>query len=268
MKILHILLLALYSATFLAPAAVAAQPKSFDDLDRLGIRPSPVENPCVNSICTFNVRGTISFQTVKEAQSFFLTHGEKTLVANFDSLGGDVRAAIELGRLIRKHLVTTQLLVGDCASACVLAFVGGVNRTAPVKQPKFGIHSPYSADTKEATYKDADGRFKATAALSIQYLRDMNIPISLYEEMLRYPAESMHLMTRDELSRHRVLGMDPAEQDRRDSNMARYYGVDKQTYLSRKQLAKIECDQYLVESPTRDTILKYVVCEERIMLMK
>lgn len=246
-----------------------AQPSKLNEPLKGDIRfTTESESGCNDRYCTFYVRGTITNDTAREAQDFLVANKNKYLTVHFDSLGGDVRAALDLGRVIRKYVATTYLGAGDCASACVLSFVGGADRTTASKAPRFGIHTPYSIDTRNITYENADNRFKTTSKLVAQYLQDMNIPSSLFDEMLRYPAESMHVMTSEELSRYRVLGMDPAEQDRRDSNLARLYGVDKQTYLSRKQLTKIECDRHSIDNPTKDSFLKHILCRDRIMYAK
>jgi hypothetical protein len=268
MKRQFIVALIFVSMTLLCGVSAIAQPSSLDTLRKSGFRLTPLSNGCDTNLCTFYVSGAITGQTVKEAKSFLDANKNKSLIVDLDSLGGDVSAALELGRTIRKYGATTRLMSGVCASACVMAFVGGVNRTALSVSPKFGIHTPYTTDTNSTTYENSDTRFKTISRLVTQYLQDMNIPSGLYEEMLRYPAESMHTMTREELLRYRVLGMDTAEQDRSDSSSARYYGLDKRTYLSRKQLAKLECDKYFVERPTQDSILQQITCHERIMNTK
>lgn len=51
------------------------------------------------------------------------------VIVALDSSGGDVEAAIENGKAIRKHGASTVVPPGaSCASACVYAFIGGVER--------------------------------------------------------------------------------------------------------------------------------------------
>ena len=55
----------------------------------------------------------------------------KATVVEFDSPGGDIYKAMELGRKIRElGLDTFQTRGLQCASACSLAFLGGVSRSA------------------------------------------------------------------------------------------------------------------------------------------
>jgi ATP-dependent protease ClpP protease subunit len=264
MKRSHLFALLVAGLVLLSCSTANAQ-KTINDLLKSGTRYTPNQNGCVESDCTFYVDGIITSQTPKDAQVFFEANRNKMLTVNFNSTGGEVRAAVELGRLIRRYSGTTRLLYGDCLSACVLAFVGGSDRYTLVTKPRFGIHTPYSIDTRQTTYEDSDKRFKAVRALVVQYLQDMNIPVGLFDEMLRYPAENMHLMSKDELSRFRVIGIDPSEQDRRDSSAARNYGIDKPTYLSNKLREKSECAKYEVDNPTEDSFVQRIRCRERIM---
>jgi hypothetical protein len=225
------------------------------------------QNGCEESGCVFYVDGVITSQTPKDAQVFLEANRSRPLTINFDSTGGDVRAAVELGRVICRYNGTTRLLGGDCLSACVLAFVGGSDIYTLHTKPRFGIHTPDLIDTRQTTYEESDKRFKAVSALVVQYLQDMNVPVGLFDEMLRYPAENMHLMSKDELSKFRVVGIDPSEQDRRDSIAARAYGIEP-TYLSNKLREKSECAKYEVDNPTEDNFSQRIRCRERIMRLR
>ncbi len=70
----------------------------------------------------------------------------------FDSPGGSMKAAMELGRILRNLKVNTivgraairngevEIEPGTCASACMFAFAGGITRSMP-KSSRLGIHS-------------------------------------------------------------------------------------------------------------------------------
>jgi hypothetical protein len=67
------------------------------------------------------------------------------------SLGGSLKAALALGRSIRRHQLNT--MVGSnkiCASACVWAFAGGVNRTAAGVLAVHQFYSPKGQDIGES----------------------------------------------------------------------------------------------------------------------
>lgn len=111
---------------------------------------------------------TISVLPTKDSDTFLITvEGEfvrsdyerfrqKTAgitngVVGFQSPGGDVIAAIRIGRLIRLENFST--LVPDkmtCASACALAWLGGANRFMGTKA-LIGFHAAYNADSGQET---------------------------------------------------------------------------------------------------------------------
>ena len=56
---------------------------------------------------------------------------DRNAIVSFNSPGGNVYKAMDVGRLIRKlNLSTAQPRFQECASACSLAFLGGVQRYA------------------------------------------------------------------------------------------------------------------------------------------
>src|SRR5690348_3816092 len=58
-----------------------------------------------------------------------------------DSPGGDVVAAMQAGRILRRELAHTVVAIDSiCASACVFMYLGGVYRTS---FGKIGLHRPY-----------------------------------------------------------------------------------------------------------------------------
>ncbi len=64
-------------------------------------------------------------------------------MVGFNSPGGNIAKALELGRLIRAFgLDTVQKKRAECASACALAFMGGVRRIA--EAGAIGVHNPRS----------------------------------------------------------------------------------------------------------------------------
>ena len=60
------------------------------------------------------------------------------------SAGGHVWEALQAGRYIRSHGLSTQL-TGSCASACPIFFLGGVNRTVLRPYPQLGFHKASSS---------------------------------------------------------------------------------------------------------------------------
>ena len=128
-----------------------------------------------------------------------------------------------------------------------------------------GIHRPYTVGAPAADYAESAKRFKEIERSIRDYLNEMNIPASLLDEMLRYKAESMHILTPSELSRFRLEGSDYVWQDQIDSTAARRYGIDKRTYLSRKAQVDRNCKR---SAETADSLKKWITCRESILRAK
>lgn len=129
----------------------------------------------------------------------------------FDSPGGNLGAAIELGRLLRKagasvsvgrsepmkdlpHL-EERVPGGRCESACVFAFLGGAARW--VEAGELGIHQFYTPD----------GTNIPTAATQqimgqiVMYLIEMGISPELLTLASRIPGDRLHHLSADEIAR-------------------------------------------------------------------
>lgn len=64
-----------------------------------------------------------------------------------NSRGGDVYTAMQIAKYIRKNKLQTRA-VGDCLSACTVAFIGGIDRTLDV-DGIIGFHRVLNAKTGE-----------------------------------------------------------------------------------------------------------------------
>lgn len=121
----------------------------------------------------------------------------------FDSEGGNIAAAMAYGRTIRSlGLWTLQLRKDQCASACALAFVGGVTRHA--EPGSIGVHqSSFSSDS----HFDGD-----TAVVAIQtmtanimaYLVEMGVDPRLLQLSLSVPPNDMRYLTAAEMEQYKI----------------------------------------------------------------
>jgi hypothetical protein len=73
------------------------------------------------------------------------------------SIGGSITSAMQLGKLIRKHKLNTTL-VGDCESACAIAFLGGRYRWGDTSKHSLRFHQIHfngiSVPTTHSIYSD------------------------------------------------------------------------------------------------------------------
>lgn len=217
---------------------------------------------CEDIVCTFTLRGPISSTTVATLQKKLSERPVgKYVVLRVDSEGGDVEAAMSLGRAIRSAApVGVIVFQSDCFSACVLAIAGATDRQLNVG--RIGIHRPYSSGAPATSFSTNTTRFKELEERIRSYLSEMNIPPSLLDEMLRYEPKTMHVMTPEELSRFRLEGADYIWQDHIDSRLAQRYGIDKSTYLSRQAKADRSCNQSL---KTLASTVSRIECKEAIL---
>lgn len=121
----------------------------------------------------------------------------------FDSKGGDILKAMELGRLIRQHgLPTTQPWVNDCLSACAWAFMGGAERLA--SPGAIGVHqSSFLGESDMSVYEAVSAVQDLTADL-MQYMVEMGVDLALLQLALRYGAHEIRYITEQELEEFRL----------------------------------------------------------------
>lgn len=128
----------------------------------------------------------------------------------FNSPGGNIYKAMELGRLIRgSGLSTIQLRASQCASACALAFLGGVRRGA--EPGSIGVHQS-SFDNSSALSRDeaVSGVQHGTADV-IAYLVEMGIDPALLQVALSYDSADMRYLSGSEMTQYRVTTDTPSE---------------------------------------------------------
>lgn len=142
----------------------------------------------------------------------------------FDSPGGSVLGAMALGRLIRERRFGTALepeythvvtegnsrtyppLVQEpiCASACALAFAGGVNRKVGV-DAKLGVHQFSAAEGALG-----DSTSQITVVMLAAYLEEMGVRRAILDVASLTPASSMYWLSQDEARRVQIDNTRPA----------------------------------------------------------
>jgi hypothetical protein len=225
-------------------------------------QPAAAAGECKSTGCIFTLQGPIFPASVAALQSKLASRppGASVLLL-VDSEGGDVEAAMALGRAIRAAApVSVIVSQSDCLSSCVLAIAGATNRQ--LKAGRVGIHRPYSNGPPAASFLANATRFKELEGRIRLYLNEMNLPPALLDEMLRYEPQTMHILTQEELSRFRLEGSDYIWQDQIDSRLAQIYGLDKGTYLSRRAKAESSCKQSL---NTPESAQSWINCKETIL---
>ena len=189
-------------------------------------KPEPL--PCA-------VRGEITQKRVAN----FIALVEKGACSRIDitSPGGDMDAAMAMGRAIRSAQLPVQTSNPGCMSACVLIYAAGVER-APYGV--VAIHRPYYLDTGGSMSQTAD-RYRLLETRVKNYLRDMNVSPNLFDRMMRIPPEEMHKMTMDEMEGYEMGISDPVYMEYIAGKMAKKFGMNRLEYLDRMRVVKQNC---------------------------
>lgn len=141
----------------------------------------------------------------------------------FSSPGGNVMAALEIGRYLRKSGLATRVPSGaSCASACTYAFIGGVFRAVDPKA-KVGVHNStvsgndelLSMVTRTIREKGAAGAYivvnlvermaASIAAEQARYLMEMTVSSELMRPITGTYSVDMYWLTPAELRRYNVI---------------------------------------------------------------
>ena len=194
--------------------------------------------------------GQITREDVNSAgvMASLLKSGKQKIADNsvwFASDGGDIDAAMELGRLMRKLGVFTLIGKNDqCLSACVFAFMGGERR---IVAGRLGIHRPYFHSTQDTP--DRQVWFRQLQKTLRDYIEELDFPPSLYEAVMAVPPESMQMLSPAELKRFYLEGISPSSEDVADAAAARRLDISMFEYLRRK--AKAPACAFLVAGQGR-----------------
>lgn len=168
--------------------------------------------------------GAITADTPRRFAAFTQTHDVRGMVLALDSGGGSVRAAMELGRMIRRLEMTTT--VGrtveapavesgprvslsphaDCESMCAFLLLAGARRHVP---PHAGVmvHQIWIGDKRDdptaVTYSAEDiALIQRDIGKIAQYTAEMGGALELIEIAMRFPPwERMRPLTAEELRR-------------------------------------------------------------------
>ncbi|TZG35007.1 hypothetical protein AGR1_16360 [Agrobacterium sp. B1(2019)] len=124
-------------------------------------------------------------------------------VITFNSDGGNVVSAMAYGRTIRKlGLSTLQLRSTQCASACTLAFVGGIIRQA--EPGAIGVHQSSFSPDAAIDGPTAVAAVQALTAQIITYLVEMEVDPKLLQLSLSVPSDDMRYLTSNEMQTYKV----------------------------------------------------------------
>jgi len=219
---------------------------------------------CDEKICNIFIFEKISEEDAALMEAFIeKVHKEKPDVdfafMMVDSQGGSIDAAFKIGRLARKN----QMLVyvpqdAACLSSCIYILVGGVVR---VIEGQVGIHTPYFPKETDGSYATNKAKFDALKFRVESYLKEMNMPTSLYDDMLRVPSYKVKILTDLELGNYGFFSKDPVYRETVEIRGAQKLGITREEYIKREQLSDKVCLPLSYQGDTKG----YAECLYRIM---
>lgn len=169
----------------------------------------------------------------------------------FDSPGGNVVAAMALGRTIRfLGLNTLQIRQLECASACALAFLGGVTRVAA--PGSIGVHRTSFAPHSKVGREEAVASVQVLTAEIISYLSEMGVSTELLSLAMRYDRSDIRYLSASEMAELRVTTSQTAVPDLPASSQ-RHVSTAPSTSQSLEAVT-FEIVKNLIEQDGRDPV--------------
>jgi hypothetical protein len=175
------------------------------------------------------------------------------LILHLNSKGGNVMAAIALGRVARKYELTT--VAHECASSCVFLFIAGVKRL--IFDGYLAVHQPYFERLNPKYTRKDIAKIRSQLNSSIAaYIAEMNVSANLLEIMLSVPPERTRRLSMTELETLRIVGDDPDFKEKDIAERAYTYGISSSQYRERELRVDRFCNaNQRVYSDCRESIL-------------
>ena len=156
------------------------------------------------------------------------------------SLGGDVRSAIKIGRMLRAAEGTVAVPSGEtCASACVFIYAAGLLR---LPYGDIVVHRPYSTSTSNRPISVITEEAEKINSLIHDYLKEMGVSVRLLDIMNSVSSKNSRTLPYEELQ---VLGLGsiaPVLEEKLDAIHAGELGLSRQEYY--RMLPKCESFSY------------------------
>jgi hypothetical protein len=170
------------------------------------------------------INGTIEIADVARVDALLHLSRANGAAANvrLNSNGGNLEAAMAIGRLLRKADSRVFVFPPDrCASACVFIVAGAVERYV---MGEVIIHRPYLMEDLPGA-GGYDQNYKHMQTTVRTYLAEMNIPADLGDRMFAIPPEAGEQLSESELHRYMLNQEDPAHEQQIAAAQAQRLGI-------------------------------------------
>jgi hypothetical protein len=170
----------------------------------------------------------------------------KMLTVQLDSQGGDVDAALKIGRIIRDNeahvWVSTE---AKCFSSCTLIYIAGVTRN---NFGLIGLHRPYFASTP-LSRREIERQAPLMLQMIKDYVQSMGVTDLFYQEMVNTEPSNIRLYPNEGIKKL-VPENDPTYEEIQISYDARYYGINTAEMRQRRTDAE-KCSRLLPDDSER-----------------
>lgn len=199
-----------------------------------------VDVQCNNKLCRVKFEGEITAETEAHFRAIRAAGNRIESLELGNSPGGNVDAAIAIGRMLRKDQTFMRSPVGSrCISACVLLAAGPVTRS--VADNWLVIHTLYSPEAF-SNYAEADSQISGSYMKVEEYLREMHISTSLVDAMRAVPSHATRSLTLDEAKAFGYTVFDPVYAEMKSGQLAAKLGITRAELDKRVALARKRCD--------------------------
>jgi hypothetical protein len=149
-----------------------------------------------------------------------------------NSPGGDVSAAMDIGRLLRRFNSIAMVDYNQvCVSACVLVLAGSTFRMI---KGKVGIHRPYLPEDNATTEEEQKVIYDTIRKNIKNHLEIMNINPTLYDDMFRISPRNVKFLDKEELDLYGLSGTDPYFEEAASAREAKELQISKEEFFKRK----------------------------------
>jgi ATP-dependent protease ClpP protease subunit len=178
-----------------------------------------VSNEDINSM-RIEITGVISEQDASTLAALSERLARKPATIYLDSKGGDVFAAMKIGRIIRAYEGSTWNRA-ICYSSCALIYIAGVTRLNFFAE--IGLHRPYLASSP-LSRETIEKQMPIMLARVKSYVAEMGISNTFYEQMIVTEPSKM-IVYKGEAIKKIVPTEDPVWEELATAANARTYGI-------------------------------------------
>jgi hypothetical protein len=137
-------------------------------------------------------------------------HRDVDFHVDVDSQGGEIFAALEIGRIMRAERALISVGRGaSCISACVFLLMGAIERHISV-DARVGIHRPSLRAPQEGGPRQGseDEVVAAIAEQLVLYAQQMNVPRTIIDALMLVPPDRVEFLSASELATYGIKRVD------------------------------------------------------------